>query len=139
VNAAIWQAINVLARKAPEWHRTCGHLYRGFPTGRKPAPHALWYEIPGEDLDAFDSDIGTMLGQFTLVSGQQKDDKIDAMIRATQTLFNTARLTTATMLVGHMQVSHTARISFEDGYVAQLDCEITFQGTRQVPVFAGRG
>lgn len=139
MNAAIWQAINVLARKAPEWHRTCGHLYRSLPERTKPTPHVIWYEIGGEDFDAFDSDVGNLLGQFTLVSGQQKDDKIDAMIGATRTLFNTARLTTATMLVGHMQVSHTARMSFEDGYVAQLDCEITFQGVQQVPVFAGRG
>ena len=141
MNDAVWQAIESLTRRSPEWKRTCGTLHSGFPAREMPTPHVIWYDnIGGEDFDAFDSDIGEMLGQFTLVSGRKTRNKVDAMCHATRTLLHTAELRTATMLVGHMRVSHSARVSMEDGtYDAQLDVTVTFQGATQVPAFPGRG
>jgi len=141
MNGAIWQAIKSLARNDPEWKRTCGTLHRGKPKREMPGPHVIWYDnIGGEESDAFGADIGTVLSQFTLVSASADSTKIDAMCRATRSLFHTARLTTADMLVGHMHVSRAPRVTMEDGtYDATMDATITYQGATQVPAFPGRG
>ena len=141
MNGEVWKAIASILRRSPEWKRTCGTLHSGIPVRQSLGPHVIWYDnFGGEEFDAFGSDIGNMLGQFTLVSGLATRDKIDAMCHATRMLLHTAELRTATMLIGHMRVSHSARITMLDGtYDATMDATITFQGATQVPAFPGRG